>query len=213
MVTRKNSTPAAPNVTPDQQAVCHMTSVLDPLILHSNAGSGTVMDRVDLLRQLELLHPDSFGWAMACCNRERGEAEEVLQSAYVAILDGRARYDGRATFRTWLFGVIRLTAKAQRRRRILRWLRWERPLDGREPADSRTDPAAGVERSDSAEQLARALGVLPPRQRQLLHLVFYHELSIREASEVLGISIGSARTHYERGKKRLRILLDREDQR
>jgi len=171
------------------------------------------MDRVDLLRQLELLHADSFGWAMACCSRERGEAEDVLQSAYEAILEGRAHYDGRATFRTWLFGVVRLTAMAQRRRRVLRWLRWERPLDGREPADARTDPAAALERSDNADRLGRALGALPPRQRQVLHLVFYQELSIREASAVLGISIGSARTHYERGKERLRALLHREDQR
>ncbi len=57
------------------------------------------------------------------------------------------------------------------------------------------------------EQLARALGRLPLRQRQLLMLVFYHDLSIREAGAALDISLGSARTHYERGKRRLRQRL------
>jgi RNA polymerase sigma-70 factor (ECF subfamily) len=55
-----------------------------------------------------------------------------------------------------------------------------------------------------------ALRRLPARQRDLLHLVFYQDLSIGEAADVLGVSIGTARTHYERGKARLRRLLGEE---
>ena len=172
---------------------------------------GAVMERTELLRQLELLHPDCFGWAMVCCRRDRDEAEDVLHTAYEAVLDGRARYDGRSSLRTWLFGVIRLTAVGQRRRRVLRWLRGERPLGDRDAGDQRPDPAADAARADSAARLARALDALPTRQRELLHLVFYQDLSISEAAALLGISVGSARTHYERGKQRLREWLRRED--
>ena len=39
--------------------------------------------------------------------------------------------------------------------------------------------------------------------------MFYENLSLREAADVMNISIGSARQHYERGKRRLRESLER----
>ena len=60
------------------------------------------------------------------------------------------------------------------------------------------------------QRFQQALAGLPGRQRETLHLVFYQDLSLSEAAEVMNISIGSARRHYERGKKQMREALDRE---
>ena len=164
------------------------------------------MDEVELRRQLEGAHSDSFGWAMTCCGRDRDDAEEVLQTVYLKVLDGRARYDGRSSFRTWIFGVIRRTAASERRKAWLRGLLLERDGEAMRPEVS-APPDAEVERDSRCQSLGRALDHLAARQREVLQLVFYHDLTVDDAAAVMGVSVGSARTHYARGKARLATLL------
>lgn len=166
------------------------------------------MDQEDIRTQLVRHHPDSFGWALHCARFERWEAEETLQIAYLKVLDGRARFDGRASFRTWLFGVIRRTAGERRRWRTARGLLLDRWLATESrPAAHEHDPLERLVRDDDARALVGALARLPGRQRDVLHLVFYQNMSIAEAAGVMGVRLGTARTHYERGKARLRALL------
>src|SRR5713101_6333598 len=81
------------------------------------------MDIAELKNELEKLHSASFGWALSCCRRDYAEAEEVLQTVYLKIFEGKARYRGEASLKTWLFAVIRKTAATEYRRSLLRGLR------------------------------------------------------------------------------------------
>jgi RNA polymerase sigma-70 factor (ECF subfamily) len=158
-----------------------------------------------MVSQLEATHPAAYRWALSCCRGDRTEAEEVLQAAYLKVLDGRAIFGEHSSWRTWLFGVIRRTASEHRRRRLLRgeWLlNTFRRVP--EPTITPVDPILEIEQ---ARALRRALQSLSQRQRQLIELVFRHDLTIEQAGEVLGISIGSARTHNERAKARLKQQL------
>ncbi len=170
------------------------------------------MDISGLKAELEKLHGASFGWALSCCRHERADAEEVLQTVYLKILEGKARYRGESNLKTWLFAVIRKTAITEYRKRLLRALRSMAMVNPTRERDSfAAEPAAAFERSEAQKQFQTALERLPARQREVLHLVFYENLSVREAAMVMRVSIGSARQHYERGKKHLRESLDREE--
>lgn len=161
-----------------------------------------------LERDLEALHPRCFGWALACCGWNAEEAADVLQAAYLKILDGSARFEHRSQLSTFVYGVVRRTAAARRRRRLRSRLLLARHLaPERDPAAA----AASARLPGELRRLRAALAALPGRQREVLHLVFYAELSIREAAEVMGVSLGSARVHYQRGKQRLRELLGRDE--
>ncbi|MDH3459336.1 MAG: RNA polymerase sigma factor [Gemmatimonadota bacterium] len=166
------------------------------------------MHRPDLEAELERHHRAAYGWAMSCCGWDRTQADDVLQTSYLKVLEGRATFGGRSAFRTWLFGVIRRTAlEYQRRNAIRRLLPLHVGPGSMEPPVSGTDPATAVEQKETTRRLTAALARLSGRQRELLHLVFYEDMSISQAADVLGIGVGTARTHYERGKRRLRELL------
>jgi RNA polymerase sigma factor (sigma-70 family) len=162
---------------------------------------------LDLRDELARVHPQAFAWAVRCCRDDRADAEDVLHEAYMKVLDGRARFEGRSSFKTWLLGVVRHTAREHRRRQWLRVMRLERWWQESEAVRSPTAPETGAE--DRVGALRVALTRLSNRQQEVLHLVFYQSLTIHEAAAVLAMPVGTARTHYERGKSRLRQLLAR----
>ncbi|HEY5609910.1 MAG TPA: RNA polymerase sigma factor [Thermoanaerobaculia bacterium] len=161
------------------------------------------MERSEIERHLEELHPVSWGWALSCCERNRDFAEDVLQMTYLKVIEGKARFDGRSRFKTWLFGVIRNTALEYSRWRSVR----RRIVEAfaRRPFDTESNEAERrVEQREQNRMLIGALRRLARRQREVLELVFYHDLTIDEAAEAMGISVGAARVHYARGKQNLK---------
>lgn len=157
----------------------------------------------DLAAELNRHHAAAWAWAMACCRRDRDAAHDVLHDVYVKVLQGRAQFGGRSSFKTWLFGVIRLSALAAGRRRMLLGLLLE-------PIGDHPDLAAKAPAPDAlaaSHVLRQALSALPRRQREVAVLVFDHQLTIEEAGTVMGVSIGACRQHYARAKSRLRAAL------
>ncbi len=163
------------------------------------------MDPGELRTLLQQHHYDCYGWALCCCRFDPHAAEDVLQAAYLKVLEGEAQFGGRSSFKTWVFAVIRRTARDERRKAFVRRLRFtnqESDLPGSE------DPVGTTETGELQEGFRRALAMLPKRQRETLHLVFYQDLTIEEAAAVLNISVGSARTHYTRGKINIRKFME-----
>jgi RNA polymerase sigma factor (sigma-70 family) len=166
------------------------------------------MNALELRAQLEQLHAASYGWALSCCGGDSVEAEEVLQTAYLNVLQGRARFGGQAAFRTWLFAVIRRTAAGSRRRRWFEVLGLVRYGKTHSSTRSGEQPSDRIERSEMEAAFQATLSRLARRQREVLHLVFYQDLTLEEAASVMGVSVGAARQHYARGKRRFRECLE-----
>jgi RNA polymerase sigma-70 factor, ECF subfamily len=170
------------------------------------------MDPADIEQQMAQLHPATFAWALTCCRWNATEAEEVLQSVYLRVLEGRARFAARSSFKTWLFSVVRIGAAEARRRRWFRDAALGRWWQG-QPADAAVpSPDEELESRQRGARVREALGRLAARQREVLDLVFFHGLSIEDAAGVMGVALGTARVHYQRGKRRLLALLAGEEE-
>jgi RNA polymerase sigma-70 factor (ECF subfamily) len=169
------------------------------------------MDQQALQEALEEMHEASFHWALSCCQWDHHRAEELIQTCYLKVLDGRARFRGESTLKTWFFAVIKHTARENYRRQRIREtgylkLFYEIIARNEETVYETTD----YDDNEQKQHIRSCLTQLPGRQRQIIELVFYQDLTIVEAAKVCGIGVGSARTHYDRGKKKLHELLSNE---
>ncbi len=142
-----------------------MDGLSGPLMLQVNVhvppGNDPDMQTDDLRPELERHHSAAFGWAMHCCGRDRAEAEDVLQMSYLKILEGRAVFGGRSSFKTWLLGVVRRTASERRRWAGLRLFSARSRLDLLETPAQGGDPEAGFARSEAVLRLTQALRGCP----------------------------------------------------
>ena len=160
--------------------------------------------------KLAALHNGAWGWAMSIVGVDKPAAEDILQQVYLMIVEGRARYDGKSTLKTWLYGVIRNVGYRHYRRLRKDHLKLavfaaEQRLNGIGSIDATQQ--SELENTQRQALVIEAMKRLPARQQQVLELTVYREFTLAQCASILGIRIGSVRTHYHRGKAALRQSL------
>jgi RNA polymerase sigma-70 factor (ECF subfamily) len=150
---------------------------------------------------LEALHQQVFAWALSRCDYQHAVAEDLVQQAYVELLTGKAKFEGRSSLKTFVYSVVQNLSR-NRFRRIASRLRLVRELKQYASEEPLLDTAA-----EKPSGLWQAVQNLPRRQRDVIELVFCRDMTIAEASHVMGVTTGSGRVHYDRAKKALRVRL------
>lgn len=145
------------------------------------------------------------------CERLLGDAEEARDAAQEVFLKayrkaGTVRPQGQVY--TWLYRVaVNHCLNKLRRRRLVRFLRWEDPGEPEapafDPADGAADPAAALEARRRWRATRRAIEGLPENQRSVLVLVRFEGLSYRQVAEVLGITEGAVESRLFRAMRRI----------
>ena len=153
-------------------------------------------------RKVQELHHEGYMWSLSCCHYDKELAKDVLQTVYLKIYDGKASFNDESKLKTWFFSVIKFTSIDFLRKRNVHPLEQLNELHYHipEPEESISDPVR-------ESLFVRLLQSLSDRQREVLTLAFYHDLRLEEIASLMDLSIGSVRTHYERGKENCKKLL------
>jgi RNA polymerase sigma-70 factor, ECF subfamily len=146
-------------------------------------------------------------------------AEEAVQDTWIGVVRGLEKFEGRSSFKTWLFRILinRARTAGVREPRNL-------PLDVEPAVDASRFTTAGawaepleawVADADDrlvagtwSEALRAALDDLPPRQREVVVLRDVEGLSSHDVADLLGVSEGNQRVLLHRGRSRLRSVLE-----
>jgi len=130
-----------------------------------------------------------------------GTCEEIVQDAFVNVWRRRDRLDDPTRIPAYLRSAVLNGARSTLRRRVVRRRHLEAAPDPTPSAET-----AALADHDAARVLA-GLRLLPERQREVLTLRYYLDLSEAEIAQTLGISPGSVKTHAHRGLARLATRL------
>jgi RNA polymerase sigma-70 factor, ECF subfamily len=145
------------------------------------------------------------------CERLLGDVEEARDAAQDVFLKAyRKAADARpqGLVYTWLYRIaVNHCLNKLRRRKLVRFLRWEDPAERDAPAfdppDGAADPAATLEARRRWQATRQVIARLPENQRTVLVLVRFEGMSYKQAAEVLGITEGAVESRLVRAMRRL----------
>jgi RNA polymerase sigma factor (sigma-70 family) len=142
--------------------------------------------------------------------RDREAHEEIFQEVFLNILESLPRFEGRSKLSTWIASITihtcyQFVRKARDRERVGSFGDW---LEGRPEPGVPSGLQEDLERSDVRRRLERHVGGLPPKYALPVTLFYLEGMSYREIAEILGVPLGTVKSHLFRGLKELRKSIE-----
>ncbi|MEW5723439.1 MAG: RNA polymerase sigma factor [Thermodesulfobacteriota bacterium] len=144
-----------------------------------------------------------------CGSRE--DAADLTQETFLKAFEKLDQFQRDRRFFPWLYSIGLNQARDWGRRRKIRGVVTARDMDyDLGPADP-AEPGEGIEDKLDLSRLARAVGRLPLEYREAVVLRYKTGLSMVEIAEIMGLSVSGAKMRVHRGLRRLRRLLEEEE--
>jgi RNA polymerase sigma-70 factor, ECF subfamily len=137
--------------------------------------------------------------------RDERLAEELLCDVFLSVWRHADRFEARATVSTWLLAIGRFSALSAMRRRTEESLNDQIACAVPDPAD---DPEVSLQKKDAGEVLRTCVAALTPAQGQIIDLVYYHEKTIGEVAQIVGIPEATVKTRMFYARKKLAELME-----
>lgn len=136
--------------------------------------------------------------------RDEQVAEELIGEVFLDVWRQAGKFEGRSAVSTWLLAITRFKALSKLRRRKDCELD-EEAVNAIE--DLSDNPETVVQKKDTSKALRDCMMALSPEHREIVDLVYYHEKSVEEAAEIIGIPENTVKTRLFYARKKLAELL------
>jgi RNA polymerase sigma-70 factor (ECF subfamily) len=138
---------------------------------------------------------------------DNGLAEDLTSEVFLSVWQQAHRFEARSAVTTWLLAIARYKALAELRRRPQAASSERESSDISDPADT---PDVAFEIKHRGEILRKCLARLSREHREVIDLVYYHEKSVQEVAEIIGIGGNTVKTRMFYARKQLSKLLEAE---
>jgi len=136
--------------------------------------------------------------------RDTSIAEDLVSQVFLDVWRTARQFEGRSQVSTWLLSIARFKALTALRQRRFEDIDQD---DVREIADDSDTPETSLDRSDTSAILRACVQKLSPAHREIINLVYYHEKSVEEVGQIIGIPQSTVKTRMFYARKQLADLL------
>lgn len=139
-------------------------------------------------------------WARRLCNGDHHLADDLSQEAFIKAYMALPAFRGDAKFSVWLYRIVFNVAASKWRKKKLDWCN----IDDQPEAVAQE---CELQQFAATEDITRAMLALSEPQRIAVQLCFEEGFSHDEAAQVMGVPLGTLKTHVNRAKAKLKLAL------
>jgi len=136
--------------------------------------------------------------------RDQWKAEDLISEVFLDVWRQADRFEARSTVSTWLLAIARFKALSALRRKP------DEELDEESAAaieDDADDPEVALAKKDRSAVIRKCLTGLSAEHREIIDLVYYHDKSVEEVAEIVGIPENTVKTRMFYARKKLADML------
>jgi RNA polymerase sigma-70 factor (ECF subfamily) len=136
--------------------------------------------------------------------RNKATAEDLISDVFLDVWRQADKFEGRSAVSTWMLSIARFKALSALRRRQ------EQELDvetAERIEDQSDNPEVVLAKRDKGAVLQQCLAALSVEHREIIDLVYYHEMSVEEVAKIAGIPEATVKTRMFYARKKLSELL------
>ena len=195
----RNLAPIAPFTSGDMKKDTPQASEDDPLLIERIARGDRLAMQVLFSRHRVRV----FRFLLRYI-RDEASAEDVLADVFLDVWRQAGRFEGRSSVSTWVLSMARFKALSRVRQRS------DAPLDedyAAGIADEADDPEIDLAKRDKGAALRNCLAKLSVDHREIIDLVYYHEKSVEEVAQIVGIPAATVKTRLFYARQKLSEIL------
>ena len=184
------------------QATVHSGPVNKDMLLAQEIKRGNKTAFTDLF---DAYYKPLCDYAFRFCNGDTETVEDLVQEVFVRIWERRDSWNPQIAVRAYLYRSVHNQAISNIRKK-----RFETPMTDGLANSARTTDLSPIDRIHNTEidhAIRAAINMLPERRREILVLRLLHDMSYKDISGILGISVNTVDTQLRRALKLLRAQL------
>ena len=132
-------------------------------------------------------------------------AEEIVNEVFLEVWRNAHRFEAKSQVATWLLAIARYKALSALRRRSEAQIDEDAVAAIADPAD---DPETTMDWQRRSAILKECLTQLPAAQREVIDLVYYHDKSVQEVADFVGVAASTVKTRMFYARNRMAYLLN-----